>query len=62
MPSAAWALGRIGTSDARAALARHRDDPDHWSGMQSDEPWNEDRTHRTKEQAGGIITPLGLLI
>jgi epoxyqueuosine reductase len=26
--SAAWALGRIGTSDARAALARHGDDPE----------------------------------
>ncbi len=27
--AAAWALGRIGTSEARAALGRHRDDPEH---------------------------------
>ncbi len=26
--AAAWALGRIGTDDARAALRRHRDDPE----------------------------------
>ena len=26
--SAAWALGRIGTSDALTALERHHDDPD----------------------------------
>ena len=40
--SAAWALGRIGTSDALTALARHHDDP---------EPLVRDSARRALEQA-----------
>ncbi len=46
--AAAWALGRIGTSDALIALARHRDDPENLV---------RDSARRALEQAAMLSNP-----